>query len=196
MRPQAHHTRPSALLPNFAMTDIPDSPTDNDIPKPYNWALQRWRLATIGCVILLAVAAATMVSMMEQFKAQVSHLQTKLKTTQQLKYVAVLLDDKHLPAMLLSFDLQDTYLQVQRLNDVKEGPEESLQLWALDSEGRALSLGVLPPKLKTAQVPVSDKILAQATGLAISVENKGGVTPDRAPSLPYLFTGALIQKAL
>jgi anti-sigma-K factor RskA len=178
------------------MTDIPESPTDNDIPKPYNWALQRWRLATIACVILLAVAAATMVSMMEQFKAQVSHLQTKLKTTQQIKYVAVLMDDKQLPAMLLSFDLQDAYLQVQRLNDVKEGPEESLQLWALDSEGRALSLGVLSPKLKTAQVPVSDKILLQATGLAISVENKGGVEADRKPSLPYLFTGALIQKAL
>jgi len=197
MRPRTHHLRTHALLPSLSMTDIPESPTDNDTPKPYNWALQRWRLATIACVILLAVAAATMVSMMEQFKAQVSHLQTKLKTTQQLKYVAVLLDDKHLPAMLLSFDLQDTYLQVQRLNDVKEGPEESLQLWALDSEGRALSLGVLPPKLKTAQIPaVSDKILAQATGLAISVESKGGVDPERTPSLPYLFSGALIQKAL
>jgi anti-sigma-K factor RskA len=178
------------------MTDIPDSPTDNDIPKPYNWALQRWRLATIACVILLAVAAATMVSMMEQFKAQVSHLQTKLKTTQQIKYVSVLLDDKQLPAMLLSFDLQDGYLQVQRLNDVKEGQEDSMQLWALDAEGRPLSLGVLPVKLKTAQVPVTDKILSQATGLAISVENKGGVEAGRLPRLPYLYTGALVQKAL
>lgn len=178
------------------MTDLPDSPTDNDIPKPYNWSLQRWRLATITCVILLAVAAATMVSMMEQFKAQVTHLQTKLKTTQQIKYVSVLLDDKQLPAMLLSFDLQDGYLQVQRLNDVKEGQEDSMQLWALDGEGRPLSLGVLPTKLKTAQVPVTDKILSQATGLAISVENKGGVEAGRMPRLPYLFTGALVQKAL
>lgn len=178
------------------MTDIPDSPTDNDIPKPYNWSLQRWRLATIACVILLAVAAATMVSMMEQFKAQVTHLQAKLKTTQQIKYVAVLLDDKQLPAMLLSFDLQDGYLQVQRLNDVKEGQEDSMQLWALDAEGRPLSLGVLPSKLKTAQLPVTDKILSQATGLAISVENKGGVEAGRLPRLPYLFTGALVQKAL
>ena len=184
------------LPSNYSMTDIPDSPTDNDIPKPYNWALQRWRLATIACVILLAVAAATMVSMMEQFKAQVSHLQTKLKSVPQVKYVSVLLDDKQLPAMLISFDLQDGYLQVQRLNDVKEGQEDSMQLWALDSEGRALSLGVLPTKLKTAQVPVSDKILSQAVGLAISVENKGGVEPDRQPRLPYLFTGALVQKAL
>ncbi|MBK1684915.1 anti-sigma factor [Rhodoferax fermentans] len=174
------------------MTDTPD----NTPPKPYNWALQRWRLATIACVILLAVAAATMASMMEQFKAQVSHLQTKLKTTQQIKYVSVLLDDKQQPAMLLSFDLQDAYLQVQRLNDVKEGQEDSMQLWALDSEGRPLSLGVLPTKLKTAQVPVSDKILSQAVGLAISVENKGGVEAGRMPRLPYLYTGALVQKAL
>ena len=178
------------------MTDIPDSPTDNDTPKPYNWTLQRWRLATIACVILLAVAAATMVSMMEQFKAQVTHLQTKLKSVPQIKYVAVLLDDKQLPAMLLSFDLQDGYLQIQRLNDIKEGQEDSMQLWALDAEGRPLSLGVLPSKLKTAQVPVTDKILSQATGLAISVENKGGVEAGRLPRLPYLYTGALVQKAL
>jgi len=173
------------------MTEIDQAP-----PPPYNWTLQRWRLATIACVILLAVAAATMVSMMEQFKAQVTHLQTKLKTVPQTKYVAVLLDDKQLPAMLLTFDPQDGYLQVQRLNDVKEGREDSMQLWALDTEGRALSLGVLPTKLKTAQVPVTDKILSQATSLAISVEEKGGVELGRLPRLPYLFTGALIKKAL
>ena len=174
------------------MTDTPNT----DIPKPYNWRLQRWRLATIALAILLAVAAATMVSMMEQFKAQVTHLQTKLKTLPQTKYVAVLLDDKQLPAMLLSFDPQDGYLHVQRLNDVKEGREDSMQLWALDAEERPLSLGVLPTKLKTAQVPVNDKILSQATGMAISVEEKGGVEVGRLPRLPYLFTGALIQKAM
>ena len=38
--------------------------------------------------------------------------------------------------------------------------------------------------------------LAQASQLAISVEDKGGVPESRGPRLPYLFTGALVQKAL
>ena len=133
---------------------------------------------------------------MEQFKAQLEHAQAKLKTLPQIRYIAVLQDDKQLPGQLITFDPQDGYLQVQRLTDIKEGQEDSMQLWALDAEGRALSLGVLTPKIKTAQVRVSDKVLSQAKGLAVSVENKGGVEADRPPRLPYLFTGALIKKAL
>jgi anti-sigma-K factor RskA len=164
--------------------------------KPYNWSLQRWRLATIVSLILLAVAAATIFSMGEQFKAQIVHMQAKLKSAPQIKYVAVLMDDKRAPAQLITFDPQDTYLQVQRLNDVMEGREDSMQLWALDDSGRPLSLGVLTPKLKTAQVKVSEKVLSEAVGLAISVEERGGVEPDHPPRLPYLYTGRLIQKAL
>jgi anti-sigma-K factor RskA len=156
----------------------------------------RWRIATIICLILLAVAAATGVSMLEQFKAQLTHLQTKLKSVPQIKYVSVLLDNKQLPAQLITFDPQDGFLQIQRLNDVKEGQEDSMQLWALDANGQALSLGVLTTKIKTAQLPATDSILSQAAGLAVSVENKGGVEPGSQPRLPYLFTGALIKKAL
>jgi anti-sigma-K factor RskA len=155
----------------------------------------RWLAATLACLILLVIGAATMVSMYEQFKAQVTHLQAKLKSVPQIKFVAVLLDEKQLPAQLVTFDPLDGYLQIQRLNDLKEGPEDSMQLWALDESGRPLSLGVVTPKLKTSQMRVSEKILTQAKGLAVSVENKGGVEPDRAPRLPYLLTGALIQKA-
>ncbi|APW47297.1 anti-sigma factor [Rhodoferax antarcticus] len=165
-------------------------------PPPYNWGLQRWRLATIASLILLSVAVASIFSMQEQFKAQIGHMQTKLKLVSQIKYVAVLMDDKNTPAQLITYDTQDGQLQIQRLNDVEEGREQSMQLWALDDQGRPLSLGVLTPKLKTAQLPVSDKILSQATGLIISVEAKGGVEAGRQPRLPYLYTGTLIQKAM
>jgi hypothetical protein len=114
----------------------------------------RWRIATIICLILLSVAAATGMSMMEQFKAQLEHLQKKLKAVPQVKYVAVLLDDKHQPAQLITFDPQDGYLLIQRLNDVKEGQEDSMQLWALDDQDRPLSLGVLATKIRTAQIAV------------------------------------------
>ena len=156
----------------------------------------RWRIATIVCLILLAIAAATGVSMMEQFKAQMQHLQKKLKAVPQVKFVAVLQDDKHQPAQLITFDPQDGYLLIQRLNDVKEGQEDSMQLWALDDQDRPLSLGVLATKIRTAQTPASDKVLSQAKKLAISVENKGGVEAGKLPRLPYLFSGALIQKTL
>ncbi len=176
------------------MTDTVQTPAPPSTPPCH---VVRWRVATFACMILLATAAATGVSMMEQFKAQLTHMQTKLKSLPQVKYVSVLLDDKHQPAQLITFDPQDGYLLVQRLNDVKEGQEDSMQLWALDEQGQPLSLGVLPVKIKTAQIRVSDKILSQAKGLAISVENKGGtLEPEQPPRLPYLFIGALIQKAM
>lgn len=169
--------------------------TDAPPPRSTPIHVSRWRIATIVCLILLALAAATGMSMLEQFKAQLTHLQTKLKNAPQIRYVAVLLDDQHLPAQLITFDPQDGFVQIQRLNEVKEGPEDSMQLWALDDSGRPLSLGVITPKIKTAQLPASDKILSQAVGLAVSVENKGGVEPGQAPRLPYLFSGTLIRKA-
>ncbi len=175
--------------------------TDSDQTLPQPSAppchVVRWRVATFACMILLAVAGATGVSMMEQFKAQMAHMQTKLKALPQVKYVSVLMDDKQQPAQLITFDPQDGYVLVQRLNDVKEGQEDSMQLWALDDQGRPLSLGVLPVRIKTAQIRVSDKVLSQAKGLAISVENKGGtIEPNQQPRLPYLFVGALIQKTM
>lgn len=183
------------------MTDttlLLDSTLPNDAvppPQPPCHAT-RWRIATLVCLILLAIAAATGVSMMEQFKAQLTHLQTKLKSVPQTRYVSVLLDDKHQPAQLITFDPLDNYVLIQRLNEVKEGQEDSMQLWALDENDQALSLGVITPRIKTAQLPVTDQILSLAKGLAVSVEKKGGVEANQPPRLPYLFTGALIKKAL
>ena len=157
--------------------------------------VSRWRIATLVCLILLALAGATGISMLEQFKAQLTHVQNKLKAVPQIRYIAVLQDAQHLPAQLITFDPQDGFVQIQRLNEVKEGPEDSMQLWALDDAGRALSLGVITPKIKTAQLPASDKILSQAVGLAVSVENKGGAEANQPPRLPYLFSGSLIRKA-
>jgi hypothetical protein len=31
--------------------------------------------------------------------------------------------------------------------------------------------------------------------LAISVENRGGVSPQQGPRLPYLYQGAIVRKA-
>lgn len=155
-----------------------------------------WRAATITCLVLLSVAVTTGFSMFEQFKAQVQHLQGQLKDTAQIKYIAVLVDTNQAPAVLVTMALQDNALQLQRLNAVTEGREDSMQLWALSDGDPARSLGVLESKGKTLRLTATERDFASATRLAISVEDKGGVTQAKGPRLPYLFTGAVVQKAL
>jgi hypothetical protein len=113
----------------------------------------------------------------------------------------VLLDDKHQPAQLITFDPQDGYLLIQRLNDVKEGQEDSMQLWALDDQDRPLSrLGVCwPTKIRTAQIPrtFSDKSSCPRQRIWPSVwRTREAWRPGKPPRLPFLFSGALIQKTL
>jgi len=134
-------------------------------------------------------------SMYEQFKAQMQHMQTQLQTVPQIKTIVVLNDDQHAPAMLITQDPQETTLQIQRLNAVAEGQEDSMQVWALSGTSRPISLGVLSPKIKMQRLNATDKDLAGIDTLAISVENRGGVSPSQGPRLPYLFKGAVIQKA-
>jgi anti-sigma-K factor RskA len=55
---------------------------------------------------------------------------------------------------------------------------------------------VLSPGGKTLQLPATEAALAGVGQLAISVENRGGAAPSGGPRLPYLFNGALVQKAL
>ena len=153
-----------------------------------------WRAATIAC--LLIIATATGLSMFEQFKAQIHHLQTQLQSTAQIKYIAVLLDDSQAPAMLITLAPQEGALQIQRLNNVTEGRADSMQLWALPANGQPRSLGILASTGKTLRLTANDKTLVDVSQLAISVENKDDTTQRSQPSLPYLFKGAVVQKAL
>lgn len=155
-----------------------------------------WRAAAISCLLLLSVAIATGFSMLAQFEAQVRHLQGQLKDTAQLKYLAVLNDAQNQPAILVTMTLQDNALQLQRLNAVVEGREQSLQLWAMSDGDPVRSIGVLQSKGKTLRLSTTARDMASTTTLGISVEKKGGVSSSQGPSLPYLFTGSVIQKAL
>jgi anti-sigma-K factor RskA len=155
-----------------------------------------WRAATYFCLLLLAVGATAGVSMYEQFVAQIHDLQQKVQQTAQLQYVAVLVDDKGEPAMLLSRMSGDAFLQLQRLNNVVEGSEDTMQLWALPDGGPARSLGLLTPKLKTLRLPATEQALSGVQKLGMSVEAKGGVSEVQGPRLPYLLTGQLIRRAL
>lgn len=167
--------------------------TTPEIIPPYTTG---WRLTAIILMVIVAVGAASAVGMYEMFNAQMTHLQAKLKSVPQTKFIAVLQDDKQAPGMLITFDPQDSFLMLQRLTDIKEGQNDSLQLWDNSDPAKPVSLGVLTPKIRTAQLPMTERSLSKVTQLAISVENRGGAEAGQKPLLPYLYTGALIQRAL
>lgn len=144
--------------------------------------------------MLLGWAASA--SMIEQLKSQIQHTQAKLKMVPQVRYIAVLMNDQQQPALLVTQDPQQGNLQIQRLNEVKEGREDTMQLWALEGDKPARSLGVITSKFKTMEMPAQADALQSVTALAISVEAKGGVSEAQGPRLPYLFQGWLVQKSM
>lgn len=155
-----------------------------------------WRALSILLLIALLLGWATSASMTEQLKAQITHLQGRLVQVPQVRQVAVLLDDQQRPAMLVTHDPQQGKLLLQRLNEVREGREDSMQLWALAGEDAPRSLGVITSKYQTLEMPVAETDLKHVTQLAISAENKGGVPAGASPSLPWLFKGWWVQKSI
>lgn len=155
-----------------------------------------WRALSVALLLVLALGWATSASLYEQLKAQIRHLQAKIVALPQVHYVAVLVDDQQRPALLVTYDPKAAALQVQRLNAVREGPEDSMQLWALDGKNPPRSLGLVLSKYQTLQIPVQPQALQGVVELAVSVEDKGGVSDRQGPRLPYLFRGWWIQKAI
>ncbi len=155
-----------------------------------------WRAGAITLAVLLATLIAGAASMFEQFKAQIAHQQQQLAQQPHIRTLAVLLDAAQAPALLVTHDPASGVLQLQRLNAVKEGREDSMQLWALRQGQAAQSLGVLASKAGTLTLPASADTLQGVAQLAISVEDKGGVPGERGPRLPYLFQGGVVHKAM
>lgn len=155
-----------------------------------------WRALAIFLLLVLLIGWAASASMLEQLKAQIGHAQAKLLEQPQITQVAVLLDGQGLPAMLATYTAKDHKLQLQRLNEVKEGREDSMQVWAMTSHGQPKSLGIVESQYKTLQIPVLPGDLQGANGLGVSAESKGGVPDGSPPSLPWLFKGWLVNKAI
>lgn len=165
-------------------------------PQPRQGVSPWWRIASIVLLIALLLAWATSASMFEQLKAQISHLQGRLDQTPQVRFVAVLHDSRDQPAMLVTHDPQQGVLLVQRLNDLREGREDSMQLWAMAGDAAPRSLGVVESKYQTLELPVAAGALEGATQIGVSAENKGGVPAGAGPSLPWLFKGWWVRKSV
>lgn len=122
---------------------------------------------------------------------QNTQLASQLAGTPQIRYVAVLQDDRSAPAMLVTFDMRSNTLTLRRVGDFREGAERSLQLWALPAGGGPRSLGVLGEG-GVVRLVADEQAVREVPALAISLEPKGGVPSERGPSGPVLFKGALL----
>ena len=165
-------------------------------PSPRTGVHPWWRIVSVVLLIALLLAWATSASMFEQLKSQISHLQGRLDQTSQVRFVSLLEDSQGQPAMLITHDPQQGVLLVQRLNDVREGREDSMQIWAIAGDAAPRSLGVVESKYQTFEMPVAADALEGATEIAVSAESKGGVPASAGPSLPWLFKGWWIQKSV
>jgi len=174
--------------------DTTASPTTT--PKASTGVSGWWRSLSIFLALVVFIGWALTASMYEQFKAQIHHLEAKLVEIPQVRDVSVLLDEAQASAILMTYDPKNQKLQVQRLNDVKEGREQALHVWAIAEDDTPRMLGVLTNKYKTQQLDVPTQALEGARSLAISVENKDRGPYKGKPQQPWLFKGWLVQKAI
>jgi anti-sigma-K factor RskA len=130
-----------------------------------------------------------------QLAVQNAELTSKMKSMPQIQYVAVLADDRSAASMLVTFDPTHQMMTLKRVGGFQEGPDKSLQLWALMPSGGPKSLGVLGTQA-VVKMAAAEGEVRDMPALAISLEPKGGVPGDRGPTGPVLFKGRLLQTTL
>jgi anti-sigma-K factor RskA len=155
-------------------------------------------IAAIGTTFYLSdalTAREVQVAQLDRARAGLAQeraqLVAQLQATPEIRYVAVLADNASSASMLVTFDPKHNTLTLKRLGAFQEGPDKSLQLWALPPGGGPRSLGVLGEtpvvKLTAAENQVRDPHM-----LAVSLEPKGGVPGEGGPTGPVLFKGAML----
>lgn len=120
-----------------------------------------------------------------------TQLASQLQASPEIRYVAMLSDDRAAPAVLVTFDPKHNTLTLKRLGSFDEGAEKSLQLWALPPGSAPKSLGVLPPG-GTVKLTAAEGQVREVPALAISLEPRGGVSGENGPTGPVLWKGALV----
>ena len=142
-----------------------------------------WRTTTLAAALVAVVAVGLNLRLAHQ-----------LASAPIANAVAVLIDDRAQPAVLVTWDAASQSLTVRRLDQLPLDPAQALQLWALPASGKPRSLGVIGQhralRLTVAQ-PVSE-----APMLAISVEPQGGSPDPNGPTGPVVFKGKLIDNTL
>lgn len=174
--------------------------------------LRLWRFAAWGGALATVAAVAVGLNLartVDQQERQLAQarqqatqlaqrntdLMAQLQAQPEIRYVAVLADDKASASLLAMFDPKHNTLMLKRVGGFQEGPDQSLQLWAVPAAGGPQSLGVLGPDA-VMRLPAAEQHLRQAPLLAVSLEPKGGAPAGSGPTGPVLFKGAVLQTPL
>jgi anti-sigma-K factor RskA len=157
--------------------------------------INRWR--SIAMAGGLATAASVLVGWQQYTEIKQSNLQliASSAATPQLRYVAVLADEKSNANILITVDSKNSQVAIQRVGQFKEADEKSLQLWAIPKSGAPTSLSVLEAG-RLMRLKVSNTLLDSSEVLAVSLEVKGGVPSEKGPIGPVLFKGQLLQATM
>jgi anti-sigma-K factor RskA len=141
-----------------------------------------WRGAALAAGVAAIAAVTFSLGLRNELQGNQALL-AQLQAQPDVRYVSVLTDDKATPAMLVTFDPKRNTLTLKRVGGYQEGPDKSLQLWALPNAGAPRSLGVLAeqPVLK---MTAAEQVMGQSPALAISLEPKGGSAPAACPPAP------------
>jgi anti-sigma-K factor RskA len=122
-------------------------------------------------------------------------LMAQLQAQPEIRYVSVLHDDKAAPTMLMTYDPKHNALTLKRVGTFQEGPDKSLQLWALPPGAAPRSLGVMTGEA-VARLTAAEQVVGQSPALAVSLEPKGGVPGEGGPTGPVIFKGVVLQTPL
>ena len=165
------------------------------VPARGWWAsLGLWRGATAAGAFAAVIAVVTGVNLSNHLNGQVRELSAKLAATPEIRYVAVLADDKASASMLVTFDPKNNKLLLKRVGGFQEQPDKSLELWALPPGAAPKSLGIMGQG-PVARLTAASGDIREVPTLAVTLEPKGGVPPGSGPTGPVLFKGALIETA-
>ncbi|HSH90284.1 MAG TPA: anti-sigma factor [Ramlibacter sp.] len=163
------------------------------------WASGMVAAAAVGMAVYLGDQLQVRESQLAQLDGaraalaqQNVRLASELQGKPEIQYIAVLADDKSAATMLVTFDPKHNTLTLKRVGDFREGPEKSLQLWALPPGGAPRSLGVLGGDA-VVKLTAGENQVKEVPALAISLEPKGGVPGEGGPTGPVLFKGALLK---
>ncbi len=165
-------------------------------------SLGLWRMGAVTGGFATVAAVAMVVSLTQQIRhrdvalASASQANTQLvaqlKAAPDIRYVAVLADDKADASMLVTFDPNKNALVLKRVGDFQEDPDKSLQLWAISPSGGPHSLGIVGDR-NVDRLVAGEGEVGGAKVLAVTLEKKGGVPPGAGPEGPIVFKGQLLK---
>lgn len=197
-----------AAEPRATLAPAPEGAALRLLERARNW----WRAGALAATVVAVAALAFTLQLrgeLDGSQAQIAQLQAQglqlaranqqlvaqLQAQPEVRYVSVLHDDRATPTLLALYDPKHNTLTLKRMVDFREGPEKSLQLWAVPAAGAPRSLGVLPES-QVLRLPASEQVVGQSPLLAITLEAKGGVPEGTPAQGPVIWKGAVLQTPL